>query len=732
VKIVHISDLHFGEHNESLQTDLLNRVRIIQPDLILCTGDVVDNTHAELFEKANEYLRDLEAACAGKNSVEPSLIVVPGNHDYFKKGVIWRDRKDRFGTYFGDDQADFYFARHGVWIFGFDSASEGFTGGGGRIRDEDLKRFHDRYLALKSEAGFDGAFKIVAVHHHPLPVNWDSDWKQRWLTMTNAGAFRSAALLRRVDLVLHGHEHLQARSHLRSTLGGEDGFQLTVLSLGATLRRVENPQRNWFSVVKVAGPSVSVDFFPSVGAAFAAVPENYVIRSAAQGAAGSYFTSRNEAGYGIERVVSYSILTADGDAKRIVECENLTLSGEKDPLETGLPIKIPFTCGYVDKLKIVKSNLSFSALPENLQPREFETTLTRQAASQGDDFAYSWYVVNSFAMDTGQFALQYSQKEIKGSDKTEFTYFPVRDPIEELTLVVQFPQGFRALELIPRVAWTAADQPPRQWKAAQELEAELRESKALRVYDAMNAASLRVQHPRIGASYGIQWRVPRAPERTGKQTKTERQIQELRKRWAQHSPTRENRESVLLLLARLVNAARVDLMDGWSVKVEASFLFLDHSTRSLACVAAGMVGEQTQEIDYGEYSMPFGMGIAGRAFKANRVRIYAPADIGDSEEPDYYYLVPGRPPHTVLGCIPVQNPEKPEYGPYGVLCLGSDRADCPLAYFGEAASGTNYEERLEKFQQALNREILDGFIQIYLSSKADQAGAAGKGGLTSA
>ena len=90
MKIVHISDLHFGKHNESLAKDLLSRVRKIKPDLIICTGDVVDNTRNDLFETANTYLHDLESACAAKAGPDPSLIVVPGNHDYFKGGVFWK------------------------------------------------------------------------------------------------------------------------------------------------------------------------------------------------------------------------------------------------------------------------------------------------------------------------------------------------------------------------------------------------------------------------------------------------------------------------------------------------------------------------------------------------------------------------------------------------------------------------------------------------------------------
>jgi 3',5'-cyclic AMP phosphodiesterase CpdA len=718
VKIVHISDLHFGEHNEDLAADLLSRVPKIKPDLILCTGDVVDNTDTKLYDTAVEYLQKLTKICAGNAGVEPPLIVVPGNHDYFKGGVFWKDGKDRFGQHFGGDQLDRYFPEHGVWVFGFDSASEGSVGGGGQIRDEDLSRFHDRYRALEKEPGFREAFKIIAVHHHPLPVNWDKDWKQRWLTMSNAGPFLSAALSRRVDLVLHGHEHLQARAHLKSTLGGDkDDFEVTVISLGATLRKMTNPERNWFSVIKIESPSVTVDFFQSAGLVFDPNPTTHVIRSIQQQSSDMLRAAREERGYSMARLVAYSVLSADGDAKRMVECENLERNGDADPLEKGLAVKIPFTSGYLDKLRIIKSKLTLPGLSEKQQPKEFDTLLTREGASDGVSFAYAWYAVNAFAMDTAQFPLQYAPEAVKGSENTEFTYFPVHDPVEELTLVVQFPDDFQPEELEPRVSVVAAGS-PRQWKPALYLENDLRATKALRFYEAMSVASLRVPNPRIGASYGIQWKVPAAPKRSGKPTPTERRIQEMRKRWIKNPPTRAESEAMLVLLARLAKAARVDLMDNWDDKIEASFLFFDPVSRSLAVLGAAIVGDKSEEVVYGDFRLPYGMGIAGRAFKANRTRIYAPADTQDSDEPDYYYGTSSNASNAVLACIPVQNPEAPEYGPYGVFCMGSGRADCPLADLGEeGAHGSESETQLEKFQLSLNRQIIQELVDIYLKVK---------------
>src|ERR1035441_1233898 len=53
---------------------------------------------------------------------------------------------DRGKTYiasFGTAATDFYFEAHNLWVYGFDSATEGSIGGSGKIRDEDLRSWQN-------------------------------------------------------------------------------------------------------------------------------------------------------------------------------------------------------------------------------------------------------------------------------------------------------------------------------------------------------------------------------------------------------------------------------------------------------------------------------------------------------------------------------------------------------------------------------------------------------------
>jgi hypothetical protein len=84
-KIAHISDLHFdkAEKNKETWSSLVNHLKeVIQSELILVTGDIVDTPKTRLYRKAQSALEEL---CRG---VKPAAryFVCPGNHDRHPRG----------------------------------------------------------------------------------------------------------------------------------------------------------------------------------------------------------------------------------------------------------------------------------------------------------------------------------------------------------------------------------------------------------------------------------------------------------------------------------------------------------------------------------------------------------------------------------------------------------------------------------------------------------------------
>lgn len=142
MRILHISDLHFGHHNPQLLESLKTRATILKPDLILATGDLAHHCDEVSLTAARNYLQELAKLCSqspeaanqqlpsqspdGANQQlssqapeaanrqlssqspdganVPKLLVIPGNHDCSLGGWIpisatQRQYREVFGTF---------------------------------------------------------------------------------------------------------------------------------------------------------------------------------------------------------------------------------------------------------------------------------------------------------------------------------------------------------------------------------------------------------------------------------------------------------------------------------------------------------------------------------------------------------------------------------------------------------------------------------------------------------
>lgn len=72
LRVVHLSDPHFGTTRIDVVDGLLNILKKIQPALILLTGDITQRARANQFRAAKDFIDQLGSA---------AVIAVPGNHD---------------------------------------------------------------------------------------------------------------------------------------------------------------------------------------------------------------------------------------------------------------------------------------------------------------------------------------------------------------------------------------------------------------------------------------------------------------------------------------------------------------------------------------------------------------------------------------------------------------------------------------------------------------------------
>jgi 3',5'-cyclic AMP phosphodiesterase CpdA len=726
LRILQITDLHFGNHNEDLAETLKARVAEIKPDVIVATGDLVDSPRRTLFNQASDFLGVLGESCKQPNAGDPRIMAVPGNHDFLLTGIFrWPFRHTYFKS-FGAVSTEHYFQEEKVWIFGFNSAQKRALATGEVLRQE-LVKFHNRYSELrKNDPAFEtDAFKIVVVHHHPLPVNWQTDWQQRWLTMINSGTFLGAMLDRKINLILHGHEHLQGRARLESALGGGGKAETVVVSLGATLRKVVNPAQNWFNLItieppgKPTGRSVVVNSFAANQLQFHDSPDVYVVQSSEKGLVLDFEKRKVDAGFYYHQIASITDLNMDGDCRRVVENEDLEILDPHSKRAHEHDLELPHTSGDID-LFGVEVDKDSPCQGISIKEHETQSNMQTRAATinyskslgvnEKLSYRYHWWCLGAFAMNGSQFRYKYKDPSL-----LEFTHFHVMEPIKELTVVVKFPSGF-APAGHPQIRVTKMDDTKldnRLWERASELEEQLAQKEALRYIESLGLAALRVSTPQPGYCYGIEWKVPEeGPPEIDPLT------QDLHDRLvaASRIPSKRDLLSPILvgILAEIVRITREVLIPDWVDPLGVNLMVFDPDSHRLVVIAAAMVGDPPTPLDKSKVEFGYGTGIAGRVFKANECRLHIHVKMQKRTTPSYYRVLPGRPPNPVLLALPLRSPEKLKHV-YGVLNLTSSDLTCPLSHALEPGNPIS-EKKLGTFQTALDLVVLKS-----LQSLAKQA-----------
>jgi 3',5'-cyclic AMP phosphodiesterase CpdA len=183
MKIAHISDIHWGKSwtfdRESLDKGL-ERVKKVEPDIMLITGDLTDTGLEFEYEGIKEYL----------DASGVPYLAVPGNHDAQYTGYR------HFERLFCKDRQRFFTQEIGNYnIIGLDSSEPDIAEG--HIGREGL-----RWL----EGALTGSDKtpVIMLHHHLIPV--PNVGRERNV-LVDAGATLLMINKYRVPLVLTGHKH---------------------------------------------------------------------------------------------------------------------------------------------------------------------------------------------------------------------------------------------------------------------------------------------------------------------------------------------------------------------------------------------------------------------------------------------------------------------------------------------------------------------------------------------
>lgn len=182
--IAHISDLHVGAlaFQEKLLNKAINEINDLKPDVIIVTGDITENGYYMEFERAAGYLE----------KIENPILVVPGNHDARHVGDQF------FGELIKNRFNPLELEKKGLKIIGLDSSEPDLDYG-------KVGRAQQKYLEMELENAQKDLHKIIALHHHIIPV--PKTGRERNV-LSDAGDILQSIIDGGANLVLSGHKHM--------------------------------------------------------------------------------------------------------------------------------------------------------------------------------------------------------------------------------------------------------------------------------------------------------------------------------------------------------------------------------------------------------------------------------------------------------------------------------------------------------------------------------------------
>jgi 3',5'-cyclic AMP phosphodiesterase CpdA len=240
-RLIHLSDLHFGAHDQRLVDAVRERVDEEKPDLVVVSGDFTQRARTEQFKEACRFLAQLRDA-------GHDVLAVPGNHDVPLYDVLRRflSPLTRYKRYIDDVLCPFH-ELSGAAVLGINTARS-LTFKDGRISREQIDFIRDSFNRTPSEA------TRVLVTHHPLFALPVSDGPELGKAIGRQELALDVVEEAGVDLLLAGHNHRASVNDARDLVTRAGGV-LVVQAGTATSTRVLVEEQS-FNRIDISGDEV--------------------------------------------------------------------------------------------------------------------------------------------------------------------------------------------------------------------------------------------------------------------------------------------------------------------------------------------------------------------------------------------------------------------------------------------------------------------------------------------
>lgn len=229
-RVVHISDLHFGNNDESLLAPLQEAISEISPHALVVSGDLVEHATQDEFRRAKAFLASLPTP----------QIVVPGNHDLPFYNLIERALLGlgRYRRFISSDTSPIYRDEE-IAIVGANT-SRVWPIRGGSISSAQLSKLSAEF------SSFPESLTRVLVTHHPF----DLPPSQQSRLIVGHARRAIACLAPVIDVLLAGHIHLSSTGSTAVRYQTQ-GHALAFVQAGTAVSRRDKGEKNSFNSLRL-------------------------------------------------------------------------------------------------------------------------------------------------------------------------------------------------------------------------------------------------------------------------------------------------------------------------------------------------------------------------------------------------------------------------------------------------------------------------------------------------
>ena len=214
--ILHLSDLHLAnppnEESDVLYHGVIDAIEDSpKPRILVITGDLVDSPTSSALAAARNFIRKF-------GELAECTYIIPGNHDV-NRFLGSFSQSEEFNKTF-ETGPDMLLKEVGLHLIGLDSTSAAFARG--EVNPGEYDKLVRQYYQAEKQSGSisdeeqAGLLRLVAVHHHPLPLAEGEGQKilgvvkdEGLMYLESPAQMLEACIDCNVSLILHGHRHVQ-------------------------------------------------------------------------------------------------------------------------------------------------------------------------------------------------------------------------------------------------------------------------------------------------------------------------------------------------------------------------------------------------------------------------------------------------------------------------------------------------------------------------------------------